>query len=100
MEIPNTQNDYETMSKKWTDKKKTNLFCEFCKSVYIPRKLVQDCSKEFLGNSNKKDFLETHWSLWSLHDTYGRSKAEDWQVIDRWPALICSPALSFPFNAK
>ena len=28
----NTQNDYET-SKKWTDKKKTNLFCEFCKSI-------------------------------------------------------------------
>ena len=27
------QNVHETMIKKWTDKKKTNLFCEFCKSV-------------------------------------------------------------------
>ena len=26
----NTQNDHET-SEKWTDKKKTNLFCVFCK---------------------------------------------------------------------
>ena len=44
----NTQNGYEAASNKWTGKKKTNLFCE------IPRKQVQDCSKEFLGNSNKK----------------------------------------------
>ena len=29
----NTHNDYETASKKWTDKKKTNLSCMFCKSV-------------------------------------------------------------------
>ena len=28
-----TQNDYKTTTKKWTDKKKTNLLCEFCKSV-------------------------------------------------------------------
>ena len=27
------QNVHETMIKKWTDKKKTNLFWEFCKSV-------------------------------------------------------------------
>ena len=29
----NTQNDYKTTSKKWIDKKKTNMFYEFCKSV-------------------------------------------------------------------
>ena len=29
----NTQNDYETASKKWTDKKKTYLFFVFCKCV-------------------------------------------------------------------
>ena len=33
VESVNTQNDYKTTSKKWTDKKKTNLFCEFCKSI-------------------------------------------------------------------
>ena len=75
MEIANTQNDYKTTSKKLRDKKKTNLFCEFCKSALIPRKQVQDCSKEFLGNNNKKDFLENP----SLHDKNGQSKAKDWQ---------------------
>ena len=29
----NTQNDYETTSKKWTDKKKTDLFFVFCTNV-------------------------------------------------------------------
>ena len=29
----NTQNNYETSSKKWTNEKKTNLFYEFCESV-------------------------------------------------------------------
>ena len=33
VESVNTQNDYKTTSKKWIDKKKTNMFCEFCKSV-------------------------------------------------------------------
>ena len=33
IEIANTQNNYETTSKKLTDQKKTNLFCEFCKSA-------------------------------------------------------------------
>ena len=33
VESINTQNDYETTSKKWTDKKKTNLFFGFCKCV-------------------------------------------------------------------
>ena len=28
----NTKNDYEKTSKKWADKKKTNLFSVFCKS--------------------------------------------------------------------
>ena len=32
VERVNTQTDYET-SKKSTDKKKTKLFCQFCKSV-------------------------------------------------------------------
>ena len=50
----NTQNDYKTTSKKWTDKKKAPLFFVFCKSVYIPRKQIQDCSKEFLGTSLEK----------------------------------------------
>ena len=44
--------------KKWTDQKKTNLFSVLCKSVYITRKRVQDCSKEFLRNNNKKDLLD------------------------------------------
>ena len=47
--------------KKWTDKKKTDLFVVFCKCVSIPWKQVQDRSKEFLGNKNninkKKRFL-------------------------------------------
>ena len=58
VESVNIQNDYETTSKKSTDKKKTNLFCVFCKSAYIQRKQVQDCSKGFLGNNNnEKRFL-------------------------------------------
>ena len=32
VESIDTKNDYETMSKKWIDKKKTNLFCVVCKS--------------------------------------------------------------------
>ena len=31
VESVNTQNDYETTSKKWTDKKNTGLFFVFCK---------------------------------------------------------------------
>ena len=30
----NTQNDYETVSKNWTDKKKIKLFCVFCKKLF------------------------------------------------------------------
>ena len=33
MESVNTQNDYETMSRKWTDKKKADLFFVFRKCV-------------------------------------------------------------------
>ena len=60
VESINTQSDYEKTSKKCTDKKKMNLFCVFFKSDEIPRKQVQDHSKEFLGNNiiNEKDFLE------------------------------------------
>ena len=31
VESINTQNDYKTANKKWTDKKKTDLFFVFCK---------------------------------------------------------------------
>ena len=47
VENDNTQNDYETTSKTLTDKKKTDLFFVFCKCVLIPRKQVQDRSKNF-----------------------------------------------------
>ena len=59
VESINTQNDYRTLSEKWTDKKKTVLFFVFCKFVWIPRKQVQDHSKEFLGNKNisKKEYF-------------------------------------------
>ena len=33
---------------------KKNLLCVFCKGDSIPRKQVQDCSKEFLGNNSTK----------------------------------------------
>ena len=33
VENVNTQNDYKTTSKKWLDKKKTDLFFVFCKCV-------------------------------------------------------------------
>ena len=33
VESVNMQNEYKTASKKWTDKKKINLYCEFHKSV-------------------------------------------------------------------
>ena len=61
VENVNTQNQFETTSKKQADKKKADLFFVFCKCVYIPRKQVQDHSKEFLGNKNinkKEYFLE------------------------------------------
>ena len=48
----------------------------------IPRKQVQDRSKEFLGNennNNKKISWKSHWSQWSLHDKYGWSKVKDWR---------------------
>ena len=56
----NTQNDYKIKSKKWTDKKKTDLFFVFRKCVQILRKQVQDRTKEPLGNKiniKKKRFL-------------------------------------------
>ena len=37
VESVNTQNDYETASKKWTNKKKTNLFYEFCDKITSSR---------------------------------------------------------------
>ena len=39
VESVNTHNDYKTKSKKWTDTKKTDLFC---KCIQILRKQVQD----------------------------------------------------------
>ena len=50
VENVNTQNDYETASKRWIDKTKTDLFFMSCKCVKIPKnkfKIVQ-----------KNDFLE------------------------------------------
>ena len=35
MERINAQSDYETASKKWTDKKKIDLFFVFCKCVNL-----------------------------------------------------------------
>ena len=72
------ENDYEITSQKWTDKKKKNLFYVFCKSDSIPRKQVQDCLKEFLGNNNNISW-KCHQSKWLLHDKHRGSKAEDWQ---------------------
>ena len=55
MESVNIQNDFKTTSKKWTDKKKTNLICVFCKSIWIPRKQIQRRSKEYLGNKTNSN---------------------------------------------
>ena len=43
----NTQNDYETTNKKRTDKKKTNLFCLFCKSVNFQENKFKIVQKNF-----------------------------------------------------
>ena len=62
---------------------KRKQICSACfANVQIPRKQVQDLSKEFLGNNNnnnKKTSWKSHQSKWSLHNKYGRSKAEDWR---------------------
>ena len=84
----NIQSDYKATSKRWTDKKKTNLFWEFCKNVQIPRKQVQDSSKKFLGNNNEKDFLENHQLQWSLHNKYRQSKPK---IASNW--LLTVPYL-------
>ena len=74
----NTQNDYKTMSKKWTDKKKTNL-CLNCLKVFKFQdnkiKIVEKNFKEIITKISRK----THQSQWSLHEKYGWSKAKDWQ---------------------
>ena len=65
MENVNTQNDHETTSEKSTLKKKTDLFVVFCKCAEIPRKQVQDRSKDFLGKNNinkKKISWKSHQS--------------------------------------
>ena len=61
VENVNTQNQFETTSKKQADKKKADLFFVFCKCVYIPRKQVQDRSKEYLGNKNKINKKRIYW---------------------------------------
>ena len=60
VESINTQNDYKTTSKKWTDKRTTNSFCVVCKSLNPKKTNSRSSTKEFLGNNNdsKKDFLE------------------------------------------
>ena len=81
VESVNTQNDWETTSINWTDKKKTNLFCVFCKCLNS-KKTSSRSFKLFLGNNNnnnKKTSWKSHQSQWSLHNKYGWSKAEDWQ---------------------
>ena len=75
------QNDWETTSINWTDKKKTNLFCVFCKCLNS-KKTSSRSFKLFLGsnnNNNKKTSWKSHQSQWSLQNKYGWSKAEDWQ---------------------
>ena len=84
VESANTKKDYETTSIKWTDKKKTNVFCVFCKSDYISRKQVQDHSKEFLGNTsnNNKDFLEK--SPFTTIITCKCGHGSDWPLISHY----------------
>ena len=102
MESVNIQNDFKTTSKKWTDKKKTNLICVFCKSVWIPRKQVQRRSKEYLGNNtnsnnnnnnnNNKVFLGKdigHNEHYMIHTGVQRPKiAGNWPLtnpyLQRW----------------
>ena len=68
----NKQNEYETTSKKWTDKEKTDLtFVNVFKFQEKMFKIVQ------------KNFWEIQIILikerWSSHDKYGQSKAGNWQ---------------------
>ena len=42
-------------------KKKTDLFFLFCKCVSIPRKQVQDCSEELIGNKNNINKKKNSW---------------------------------------
>ena len=47
-ESVNRQNIHETRSRKWTDKKKTDLFFAFGKYAQIPRRQVQDDPPTFI----------------------------------------------------
>ena len=78
----NTQNDFETTSKKWTEKRKQICSLCFVEVFKFQEKQVQGHSKEFLRNynTNKKTISwKSHQSQWSLHDKYGWSKVKDWQ---------------------
>ena len=75
VESINTQNDYKTTSKKWTDKRTTNSFCVVCKSLN-PKKTNSRSSTIVM--IVKKISWKTHLSQWSSHDKCGWSKAEDW----------------------
>ena len=62
-------------------KRKTNLFCVFCKCVNSKK----TSSKSFKRISNKiiiaiiERLLGKGTSQWSLHNNYGWSKTKDWQ---------------------
>ena len=73
LESINTQNDYKTTIKKWTDKKKTNLCLKVFKFQNNKFKIVQKNLQEIVIKISWK----THRSQWSLHEKYGWSKAED-----------------------
>ena len=89
----NTQNDYKIKSKKWTDKKKTDLFFVFRKCVQILRKQVQDRTKEFLVNKiniNKKRFLGKATCHSDHYMTNMGGQGPRLAVFDRW-ADTCLP---------
>ena len=75
LESINTQNDYKTTIKKWTDKKKTNLCLKVFKFQNNKFEIVQKNLQEIVIKISWK----THRSQWSLHEKYGWSKAEDWR---------------------
>ena len=72
VESVNKQNDYETASKKWTDKKKTDLPFVFClNSKCLNSKFknqVQEPSKEFLGNKSNVNQKKISRKRFHLYD--------------------------------
>ena len=62
VENVNTQNDYKITSKKWSDKKKPDLFFKFVNVFKFQEDKFKTVQTKFLGNKNninqKKDFFE------------------------------------------